>query len=416
MMNKSTFPTYSWIKISLINFCVVALAGVTLRYKINFDLRAVNQKNLLHAHSNFAFVGWVTIILMVLMIEHLRKYQVATNYKKYHWLLIINCFTAYGMFVSFIIQGYDLYSILFLSAGILLSYFFIVWMWKDLNKAEEKSYSTMWYKAGLVIWAFSSLGAIFLAYLMVNNILIQDLYFASVYFFLHFQYNGWFLFVCFGLLFSFLFQKGFLPSVAISKKLFLIMAVTVVPAFFLSILWLKLPPVIHWIANITGILQLVVLLFFVRIFSLFKKSGPHTLSYNTRILWVLASIAFILKIVLQTLSIFPYLSSYAFGFRPVVIGYLHLSFLGIISFFILGYINQLFHLQQRQLSVVGVFMFIAGVLIQELILMFQGLEAMNFSPLPYANILLFYCAIMIALGLILIVIRMRKPKEVLAVS
>lgn len=415
-MNKFTFPTYAWIKIALINFCVVALAGVTLRYKINFDLRVVNQKHLLYAHSNFAFVGWVTIILMVLMIEHISNYNVVTNYKKYHWLLIANCFTAYGMFVSFIVQGYDFYSILFLSAGILLSYFFIVWMWRDLNKAEEKSYSTMWYKAGLVIWGFSSLGAILLAYLMANNILIQDLYFASVYFFLHFQYNGWFLFVCFGLLFSFLFQKGFLPSVVISKKLFLILAITVVPAFFLSILWLKLPPVLQWIANITGILQLVVLLFFVRIFSLFKKSGRQTLSYNTRILWMLASIAFILKIVLQTLSIFPYLSNYAFGFRPVVIGYLHLSFLGIISFFILGYINQLFHLRQRQLSVAGVFMFIAGVLIQEVILMFQGLEAMNFSPLPHANILLFYCAILIALGLILIVLSMRKQKKILTIS
>ena len=270
-MNKFTFSTFSWIRIALINFCVVALAGVTLRYKINFDLRAVNQKHLLYAHSNFAFVGWLTIILMVLMIDHIKGRHIITNYKKYHWLLIINCFTAYGMFVSFIIQGYDLFSIIFLSAGILLSYFFIIWMWRDLNKAEEKSYATIWFKSGLILWAFSSLGAIFLAYLMARNILIQDLYFGSVYFFLHFQYNGWFLFVCFGLLFSFLFQKGFLPSVAISKKLFFIMAITVVPAFFLSILWLKLPLAIHWVANITAIVQLIVLLFFLKIFSLFKK-------------------------------------------------------------------------------------------------------------------------------------------------
>lgn len=412
-MNNFIFPTYNWIKIALINFCVVALAGVTLRYKINFDLRAVSQKHLLYAHSNFAFVGWVTIILMVLMIGHITKYNLATNYKKYHWLLIINCFTAYGMFVSFIIQGYDFCSIIFLSAGILLSYFFIVWMWRDLNKVEEKSYVNMWLKTGLVIWGISSLGAIFLAYLMASNILIQDLYFASVYFFLHFQYNGWFLFVCFGLLFSFLYQKGFLHSVSISKKLFQIMAITVVPAFFLSILWLKLPPVIHWVANITGILQLVVLLFFVKIFSLFKKSVPQILHPTTRILWLLASIAFILKIVLQALSIFPYLSNYAFGFRPVVIGYLHLSFLGIISFFILGYINQFLQDRHRHLSITGVYLFVAGVLIQEIILMFQGLEAMNFSPLPYANILLFYCAILMAFGLILLVLGLRKPKEII---
>lgn len=412
MMSDFTFSTYRWIKIALINFCVVALAGVTLRYKINFDLRAVNQKHLLQGHSNFAFVGWVTIILMVLMIDHIKRYNVVTNYKKYHWLLIVNCFTAYGMFVSFLVEGYNFYSILFLSAGILLSYFFIVWMWQDLNKVKERSSSTMWYKAALIIWAFSSLGAIFLAYLMASNILIQDLYFASVYFFLHFQYNGWFLFVCFGLLFSFLSQKGFLPSFAISKKIFFIMAITVVPAFFLSILWLKLPLAIHWLANITGILQLIVLLFFVKIFSLFKKNVPSVLHTTTRILWMLASIAFILKIVLQALSIFPYLSDYAFGFRPVVIGYLHLSFLGIISFFILGYINQFLYQRHRHLNTPGVYLFVAGVLFQEIILMFQGLEAMNFSPIPYANISLFYCAIMMALGLILIVVSLRNPKGI----
>ena len=96
-----------------------------MRYKINFPLPAVNQKHLLYAHSNFAFMGWVTVVLMVLMISYLVRHNVAINYKKYDWTLAIACLTAYGMFVAFIIQGYGYFSIAFSIASILISYFFI---------------------------------------------------------------------------------------------------------------------------------------------------------------------------------------------------------------------------------------------------------------------------------------------------
>jgi hypothetical protein len=66
-VEKYTFKTRLWIRIALINFCIVALAGVTLRYKINFPLPFINQKYLLRAHSHFAFDGWVAVALMALM-------------------------------------------------------------------------------------------------------------------------------------------------------------------------------------------------------------------------------------------------------------------------------------------------------------------------------------------------------------
>ena len=116
------------------------------------------------------------------------------------------------------------------------------------------------------------------------------------------------------------------------------------------------------------------------------------------------------KIILQMLSIIPFLSHYAFGFRPIVIGYLHLSFLGIISFFILGYINQVLSEMQRHISKAGVIIFAAGVLIQEIMLMCQGLEAIEVEPLRYANMILFYAAIVMAGGLIWIALSVNKVK------
>jgi hypothetical protein len=410
-MENVLFRTRNWIQIALINFCVVASAGITMRYKINFPLPVVNQKHVLYAHSNFAFMGWVTLVLMVLMVNYLVRHGVNTNYKKYNWIFAFACLTAYGMFVTFIIQTYGYYSISFSMLSILVSYLFIICFWIDLKKVKDQSYAPKWFKAALIIWIISSFGEITLSYLMVNFSTVQDYYFAALYFFLHFQYNGWFLFVCLGLLFSYLFERDFLHSVAINKNLFTIMAITVAPTFLLSILWLKLPRSLHLVANISGILQLLVLFYFIRLFPVVKKNIPRKVTKTTRYLWSMAAFAFILKIVLQTLSIIPFFSNYAFGFRPIVIGYLHLSFLGIISFFILGYINQIFAQQKRLVSKTGVIVFVFGVLLQEITLMLQGLEVLNFEPLPYANIVLFYSAIIIGTGLIWIAITIHKERK-----
>lgn len=411
-MEKYTFKTKLWIQVALINFCVVALAGVTLRYKINFPLSSVNQKYLLHAHSHFAFDGWVAVALMALMADYLQQHNVVTNYKKYHWILIANCISAYGMFISFMLEGYAFYSITFSTLSIFISYFFIFYLWRDLNKVEDKSYAPKWFKTALILLGISSLGAFTLAYLMANHIMVQDYYFGAVYFFLHFQYNGWFLFACFGLLFSYLYKKDFLHSAAISKKLFTIMAITIAPTYFLSILWLKLPKALHLTADVSGILQLVVLVYFIQLYPVVKKNIPNKFTKTTRYLWTMASIAFVLKIILQMLSIIPYLSHFAFGFRPIVIGYLHLSFVGIISFFILGYINEVLKPAHHHINEGGIILFVIGFLVQEIILMMQGLEAMEITPLPYANIILFACAILMAIGLIWIILGIMKRGKV----
>jgi hypothetical protein len=410
-MEHNTFRTKQWIQIALINFCIVALAGVTMRYKINFSLPAVNQKYLMHGHSHFAFVGWVAVALMVLMVRYLIRNKVQTNYKKYTWILIADVIASYAMFISFIIQGYALWSITFSTITILISYFFIFFYWKDLDKVIDAGFSRAWHKAALLLWAFSSLGAFMLAYLMANHIMIQDLYFSAVYFFMNFQYNGWFLFVCFGVFFSYMHRHGLFQIGFLSKRLFIIMAITVVPSYFLSVLWMRLPLSLHWVANISAIVQLMALLYFYRILSVVKNSEKIRFSWSTKWLWTLASVAFILKIILQVLSIMPFLSHFAFGFRPVIIGYLHLSFVGIISLFILGYINEFIHRFRGHVSGTGAIIFITGFIVQEIILMLQGLEAMNVEPIRSANIILFYCAILMAVGLIWITIGIMRTQE-----
>lgn len=409
-MKIHLFSFRPWIQIALINFCVVAFAGIIMRFKINFSLPWVNQKYFLHGHSHFAFTGWVTLALMVLMVDYLRKQDISANYTNYNRILLANCLAAYGMLFSFIVQGYALFSITFSTLSIFISYLFIFNFWRDLNKAKDKSYASTWFKTAMVLWSISSLGAFSLAYLTANRIMVQDYYFAAIYFFLHFQYNGWFLFACFGLLFSYLSKKNTLPLIT-NRKLFIVMTATVGPTYLLSILWLKLPAALRLTADIAGVLQLLVLIYIVRLLPLVKKNIPLNFSKTTGYLWSMVFIAFIIKIILQLLSIVPFLSGYAFGFRPIVIGYLHLSFLGIISFFILGYINQELSEMKRPLSKTGLWIFVAGVLVQELILMFQGLEVIEFKPLRYADMILFYASIAMGIGLIWTTLSVKKDKR-----
>lgn len=402
MNDKKLFFT-TWIKISLANFLVVALVGVLLRYKINFPLPWVNYKFLLHAHSHFAFAGWVTQILMALIVQYLYQHNSNINIGAYKKIFVGNFITAYGMLFSFPFQGYALFSITFSTLSVFVSYFFIAFVWKDLKHIADKGYSKAWIKASLFLYAISSIGPFSLAYLMANQVSGQDLYFGAVYFFLHFQYNGWFLFACFGLFFHHLQKAGFADTAVYSKKIFRVLFVTCFPAYLLSTMWMDIPVALRIIATAAAITQLISLVYIFKLFSKIKKLLAANLNALSKNLWLMVLIAFVIKILLQLLSTIPSLSQYAFGFRPIVIGYLHLSFLGIITFFILGYINQ-----SLQLSRKGTYTFVAGVLVTETTLMLQGFDAIGFSILPYANYILFAAAIAMTTGLMIIVLK-KKP-------
>ena len=192
-------PLQRFTKIALLNLLIVSFIGVILRCKIAFSLPFIDQKHLLHGHSHFAFAGWVTHALMVLLVAYLAAQKGWFIYKRYRWVIIANLIAAYGMLISFPLQGYGLFSIFFSNISIAVSYVFAVMFWKDLNTLSIKTVGHWWIKAALAFNVLSSLGAFSLAFMMVTKNVHQNWYLASVYFFLHFQYNGWFLFACLGL-------------------------------------------------------------------------------------------------------------------------------------------------------------------------------------------------------------------------
>lgn len=398
MQDSNQVNYYKWIRISFINFFIVSAVGVILRYKIIFPLPFVNQKFLLNGHSHFAFAGWVSQILMVLIVQYIQEEKKELNARRYNFILWANFITAYGMLLSFPFMGYAALSIVFSTLSIFVSYAFIFFTWKDLGSIKSKSFAQLWFKAALFLFGISSLGAFSLAGLMAGHSHNQSLYFAALYSFLHFQYNGWFLFGCFGLFFHYAWKQLFTEAGYFSRVIFRILFITCFPACILSILWMELPLWLRLLADAGAIIQLASLFFITK---MFMRLRPYFTSSakNTHILWMLALTAFCIKILLQGLSVIPSLSPFAFGFRPVVIGYLHLSFLGIISFFILGYCNELLGKYNSSINTKGVLLLIAGVIITELTLMSQGLEAIEYEAIPFADYILFGAALMMMTGL-----------------
>jgi hypothetical protein len=312
---------------------------------------------------------------------------------------VANTATAYGMLITFIFQGYAALSIAFSTLSIFVSCFFIYYYWKDLKCIKENQHIALWFKSALILLCVSSIGPFALAYLMASHIIVQDLYFSAIYFFLHFQYNGWFIFACLGLLFSLLKEENQLNLSKISKNLFNILALTVAPTYLLSTLGLKVPPYLFWIAAISAILQLGVLFYSCRLLQVIRDRTSTRLNKMTSYLWGLAYVSFCLKIILQSLSVIPYFSDFAFSLRPVIIGYLHLCFLGVISFFILGVFVEVLAKEGMQLSKSGLSIFILGVLLQEGILMVQAFDAIIFQTPFHTNIILLLSAIVMAAGL-----------------
>lgn len=391
-----------YLKIAFLNLLVVAFLGVLMRYKILYSLPFIDQKNLLHGHSHFAFSGWITQTLMVLLVAYLSKATGKDEFITYKKLLLANLITAYGMLIAFPIQGYGMVSIFFSTLSVFISYIFAFFFWKDLNKIENQNVAHYWFKAGLLLNVFSSIGTFGLAFMMANKIADQTWYLAAVYFYLHFQYNGWFFFTCMGLFYVILPTKIIATNKL--KRIFWLFALASVPAYFLSTLWMSLPLWVYILVVLASFVQVIAWIVFVRVLFTSRNIIITTISKEVKWLFGLSAVALTIKLLLQLSSTIPYLSQLAFGFRSIVIAYLHLVLLGVITIFLLGYIFTLNVLTVKKTTVYGVIIFVIGVFLNELMLMLQGVASFSYTIIPYTNELLLSFALMMFSGILLLLI------------
>ena len=389
------FKTSFWIRFSIFNLLLVAFLGLLMRYKILFEFPLLDQKSLQHSHSHFAFAGWVSHTLMTLLISFLQKHDLKNNiaFKKYNSILIGNLICSYVMLFSFIIQGYGAVSITFSTLSIFASYWFAYVFFKDCKQIETTSIATKWFKAALFFNVISSLGTFALAYMMATKNIHQNEYLASIYYYLHFQYNGWFFFACMGLLLDYL--KVTTSSNRIYSQSFILLFWSCIAGYFLSTLWLDLPLWIYIITAISAVVQVIIWYLLFKTIIKENKSIFVNLPGYLKYLIIFISLALSVKFLLQLGSTIPAVSELAFGFRPIVIAYLHLILLAIISLFLLFYVYANNFVVINKKTILGLILFSLGVILNEVVLGIQGVASLSYTLIPFINESLFGIALLL---------------------
>jgi hypothetical protein len=398
-----------WSALCFLNFCLVAVLGIILRFKIAFSLPAINYNFLLEAHSHFAFCGWISTGIFTALTYILFQSGYPVD-KVYAFQFRLAQTSSFGMLLSFSIGGYGPLSILFSVLFILFSWWFALQYWIDASKSQLPSAVKRWVKAGLFFFVLSSAGIFALAYLKFHRIDSTYFYFNALYLFLHFQYNGWFSFGVLALFF-YTAQNLRTPIDENKERLFFgLMTAACIPAYCLSLLWMNPPVWVFTIAALSAILQLGALVIFLLLFS---KTWAHwaLLCFQAKLLWGLSFVAFMIKLLLQVLSVFPAFGRLAFGFRPVIIAYLHLVMLGFISFYLIGFlIREKLLNTTKKLWKSGLFTFITGVIFMEVLLLVQALLAINDGNWSFFPILLLTAATILFVGVFLMLIAQSKLK------
>ena len=398
-----------WLKFSVFNFFLVALLGVIMRYKILYSLPFLDQKHLQEAHSHFAFYGWITNVLYVLIVNYISKVNPLVQLKKYEYLIMINLAASFAMLGAFMYGGYFWASIAASTAALLTSFVFCYFFVKDARKIQDVS--KIWFLAGLFFAVISSVGVFNLAYMMSSKNISQDIYLASEYYFLHFQYNGFFIFSCIGLLLYSLKEAGSPISERNNRLMFWLMFFGCLVGVGLSVLWMKLPVFIFALIVLTTIGQTASA---VMLFGFVRKSWTNLVlkwSPMQRFVLIYVGFAFAVKIALQLGSNIPALNQFAFGFRNVVIAYLHLVLLMCIATFLVNEILATNFFTISKPLLLGLKLFLLGIFLNEFLLGLMGIFSIKYISIPYANHFLLYISLLIFIALLLIFVNLKTKKQ-----
>ena len=385
---------------SLFLFILSAIYGLILRYNFAFPTKIISYKNLLQGHSHVAFLGWgyLAVISLILKLFIPKEKRNSSIYKN---TLIIILIVVFLMLISFLTSGYKVFSIVLLSVFGITSYMLSFRLLKDVS---GKSISVKLVKYGIYYYLISSLATWFLAYVIVTQGK-TTLYYNTVYFYLHFLYNGFFVFALFGLLFKVLENKEVLISNKFKKYFLIFLNIACIPAYILSILWSSNNSTLNIIGFLASILQLISLVFLFKILKqVFQQINCSIIS---KILLTFATVAYALKILAQTASAFPYFVKKSLALKPFfIIGYLHLftlAFMSVFIFFLLKELKIIFF--NKPISKTGIGFFLVGVFLTEIVLFLQGfLILIQFKPIENYTIILLIFSFLIVVGLILIFI------------
>ncbi len=311
---------------------VVAFYGYLLRQYSYSGLSFIKDySNWLHAHSHAAFLGWLhagfSLLLAYILFPAFSKSRTFGRLYFFMQLLVA------GMLLSFPIQGYKAISITLLSIFLLGTYYYAYLVFKKNEYASQYPATTAFAKTGVIFMILSSLSPWLLGPIMVFLGKQSIWYNLDVYFYLHFQYNGWFFMAMMTLIIYLFEKKGIRIPQKIWKKALFWLFIGIFWGYITNTLWTSPSLIFNFIALLSVLAEAwglwIIINYLRRHYEILQFNNNQTLIAK----WLL--FALIVKVVLQFLASCPYYAHLAYTVRDLIIGYLHWVMLALFSIAIL---------------------------------------------------------------------------------
>ncbi len=354
-------------------FATSAVLGAFLRFLTVHPIAGFNYGHLLHTHSHLAFLGWVFNAFFAIALQW---FVPPDTQRAWQRLFIILQIAVLGMLGSYPFQGYGSISIAFSTLHMIAAAVFAWWLWRDHNaNAAARLHLLM----GLLCMVVSGLGPLALGPLAAMDLRNSPGCTLSIYFYLHAQYNGWFMFFLQATVLQILGQSHDV-NIAHARRSAWWFGAGVILTFAQSTLLLNPPVGINVIAAMGGLAQLVGCCYFLRA----VWPGIRLLSGPIRLLGGVALFSWLLKYTLQTAAAWPTLNSLV-NHRFIAIAFLHLVFLGIVTPALLAIAIHASWLRVKITLNGWLGVFLIGVLVGQLLLIGWPLGLSSLLPNPFRS-------------------------------
>lgn len=184
--------------IALLYFLLLGVLGWFLRAN-TFISMPISYGNLLHTHSHLALLGWIYFAISILVF----KWFISDLLRVFRIVFWCTQISILGMLFTFPFMGYALWSIVFSTLFLFVSYYF---SWLVIRKTPfhlQKNISFQLIKWGLRFLVISSIGPWALGVIMNTLGSDSSWYQNAIYFYIHFLSNGFFVLAILGLFFRY---------------------------------------------------------------------------------------------------------------------------------------------------------------------------------------------------------------------
>ncbi|MCB0701203.1 MAG: hypothetical protein KDC55_00715 [Ignavibacteriae bacterium] len=344
-----------YIVISLIWLTIAVVFAAIIRSSFVVGMGSwFNYKYFLHTHSHLAFLGWIFNIIYYFLLKQFKL----LDSKKYGYLFIALNISVLGMLLTFPFQGYALWSIIFSTLHILISYIFAIFFYKDTkgNNSINRKFAI----AAIVFMVVSSIGPFSLAPIIANGLKDSIWYDMAIYFYLHFQYNGWFLL-------SIISMTAYSIKIKDNdnwQRAFNLFVISTILNFSLSTLWTDPGWVINIISVLSSLMQFHALFLMSKDIFIHLRKMDKFKAMLMKIIYLL----FILKIFFALAGSIQEVAMFVYYNRNLVIGYLHLIFLGIVTPFFFIKISEEYAILNSSNHKLALIIYLFIFLLSELLL------------------------------------------------